>query len=78
MLATDSISRPQSLDGPRVGVSAIGKALLPAFSVLSGAKKSDRCAFLKDDGTQEMLEGGTSSSSATDAILCRGKRGRLP
>lgn len=78
MSATASMSRPQSLDGPLVGVSAKGKALLLAFLVLSGAKKDDCGAFLEDDGTQEMLEVGASSSSATDAILCRGKDERPP
>ena len=70
--------QPQSLDGPLVGVSATGKALLLGFLVLSGAKKGDRCAFSEDESTHEMLDGGTSSSSGNDAMLCRGKRGRSP
>lgn len=80
--ATDSIpavetgGRPQSFDGPLVGVSAIGKALLPDFLVQSGAKKGDTCAFLEDEGTQEMLEDGTSSNPGSDADFCCGKRGR--
>ena len=78
MPETDSFSRPQSLDGLLVGVSAIDKAPLPPFLILSGAKKEDRRALLEDDGTQDMLEVGSSSSSATDAILCRGKDGRPP
>lgn len=72
------MSRPQSLDGPLLGVSAKGKAPLPAFLVLSQARKDDGGALLDDDGTQEMLEVGTSSRSATDAILCRGRDGRPP
>lgn len=62
--------------GPLVGVSATGQALLPVFLVLSRANQGDRCAFLEDEGTQGMLDGGTSSSSGSDAIHWRGKRGR--
>lgn len=69
MLATDSTSRPQSLNGPLVGVSLKGKTPLLAF---------DCGALLEDEGTKEMLEVGTSSTSATDAILCRGKDGWPP
>ena len=67
--------RPQSLIGPLVGVSATGQALLPVFLVLSKANKGDRCAFL-EDGTQEILDGGTSSNSGSDAVHWREKRGR--
>lgn len=76
--AVEMGGRPQSLDGPLVGVSAIGKALLPVFLVLSGANKGDRWALLEDEGTQEMLDGGTSSTPGSDATFCRGKRGRPP
>ena len=67
--------RFQSLDGIFVGVSAVGIALLPVFFVLSGANKGDCAGFFEDEGTQEMLDGGTSSRSGSDALLCPG-RGR--
>ena len=46
----------------------MGKALRPVFRVLSGAKAGDCGAFLEDEGTQEMLDGGTSSSSGTGTV----------